>query len=229
MIMQRMRPKYQDRSYRYGLLEAGHVGENAYLAATSLGLGACGVGAFMDDPLNTMLGVDGVERPRSTCSPSGTDGMSPYGSAHRCICNARSSMLVTCIGGRTMFGDSHAYSGFAVKNSTPRSGSTGRRSACRSGPAMPGTLDVTLPGGDTHVFIYGKDDHVPAVFTILNFPVGDVDKAVGELTGKGIEMARFEGFEQDAKGISRDDRGPTIAWFRDPSGNILSVHSNEGM
>ncbi|HSL75808.1 MAG TPA: SagB/ThcOx family dehydrogenase [Candidatus Limnocylindrales bacterium] len=61
MIMQRMRPKYQDRSYRYGLLEAGHLGENAYLAATSMGLGACGVGAFMDDAMNEMLGVDGVE------------------------------------------------------------------------------------------------------------------------------------------------------------------------
>lgn len=61
MILQRMRPKYQDRSYRYGLLEAGHLGENAYLAATDLGLGACGVGAFMDDQINAMLGVDGVE------------------------------------------------------------------------------------------------------------------------------------------------------------------------
>jgi SagB-type dehydrogenase family enzyme len=61
MILQRMRPKYQDRSYRYGLLEAGHVGENAYLAAASMGLGACGVGAFMDDAINEMLGVDGVE------------------------------------------------------------------------------------------------------------------------------------------------------------------------
>jgi len=61
MILQRMRPKYQDRSYRYGLLEAGHVGENAYLAATAMGLGTCGVGAFMDDAMNEMLGVDGVE------------------------------------------------------------------------------------------------------------------------------------------------------------------------
>jgi len=61
MILQRMRPKYQDRSYRYGLLEAGHIGENAYLAATEMGLGACGIGAFMDDAMNQMLGVDGVE------------------------------------------------------------------------------------------------------------------------------------------------------------------------
>jgi SagB-type dehydrogenase family enzyme len=61
IILQRMRPKYQDRSYRYGLLEAGHVGENAYLAATDMGLGACGIGAFMDDAMNEMLGVDGLE------------------------------------------------------------------------------------------------------------------------------------------------------------------------
>lgn len=60
-ILQRMRPKYQDRSYRYGLLEAGHIGENAYLAAVSMGLGACGVGAFMDDEINAMLGVDGTD------------------------------------------------------------------------------------------------------------------------------------------------------------------------
>ena len=68
MILQRMRPKYQDRSYRYGLLEAGHVGENAYLAATALGLGACGVGAFMDDAINEMLGSTASKRPPSTCS-----------------------------------------------------------------------------------------------------------------------------------------------------------------
>lgn len=61
IIMQRMRFKYQDRSYRYGLIEAGHLGQNIYLAATSIGLGACAVGAFMDDEINGMLGVDGVE------------------------------------------------------------------------------------------------------------------------------------------------------------------------
>ncbi len=61
MIMQRMRFRYKDRTYRYGLLEAGHIGQNLYLAATSMGLGACAIGAFMDDPINEMLGVDGVE------------------------------------------------------------------------------------------------------------------------------------------------------------------------
>ena len=61
VIYQRMRWKYQDRTYRYGLIEAGHIGQNLYLAATSMGLGACSVGAFMDDAINAMLGVDGTE------------------------------------------------------------------------------------------------------------------------------------------------------------------------
>jgi SagB-type dehydrogenase family enzyme len=61
VIFQRMRFKYQDRSYRYGLIEAGHLGQNLYLAATSMGLGACAVGAFLDDEMNAMLGVDGRE------------------------------------------------------------------------------------------------------------------------------------------------------------------------
>jgi predicted enzyme related to lactoylglutathione lyase len=77
--------------------------------------------------------------------------------------------------------------------------------------------------------VYQKDDHQPATFTVLNFPVDDVDAAVDGLVAAGIEMARFEGFEQDDKGISRQGEGPTIAWFRDPSGNILAVHSNEDM
>ena len=61
VIFQRMRWKYHDRTYRYGLLEAGHLGQNVYLAATSMGLGACAIGAFADDQVNTMLGVDGQE------------------------------------------------------------------------------------------------------------------------------------------------------------------------
>jgi SagB-type dehydrogenase family enzyme len=59
VIFQRMRFKYRDRTYRYGLVEAGHLGQNLYLAAESLGLGACAVGAFLDDEMNAMLGVDG--------------------------------------------------------------------------------------------------------------------------------------------------------------------------
>jgi SagB-type dehydrogenase family enzyme len=60
-ILQRMRFRYQDRSYRYGLVEVGHIGQNIYLAANSMGLGACAIGAFMDNEINAMLGVDGTE------------------------------------------------------------------------------------------------------------------------------------------------------------------------
>lgn len=71
--------------------------------------------------------------------------------------------------------------------------------------------------------IYPKGDgHKPASFTVLNFPVTDVEKAVDALVEKGITMERYEGFDQDEKGISRGN-GPTIAWFKDPAGNILSI------
>ena len=79
------------------------------------------------------------------------------------------------------------------------------------------------------VLVYVKEDFTPATYTVLNFPVPDVDAAVDELTQKGVEMARFRGFDQDDKGIARPgaEGGPTIAWFRDPAGNILAVHSDE--
>jgi predicted enzyme related to lactoylglutathione lyase len=78
-------------------------------------------------------------------------------------------------------------------------------------------------GGGTRVMIYPKPDHKPAVFTILNFPVDDVEKAVDELIAKGVQFEHYEGFKQDKKGISRDALGLAIAWFTDPSGNIVAV------
>ena len=72
-------------------------------------------------------------------------------------------------------------------------------------------------------FVYQKPDFVPATYTILNFPVDDVEAAVDELSARGVEFERYEGMDQDAKGISRGGGGPTIAWFKDPAGNILSV------
>ena len=85
-----------------------------------------------------------------------------------------------------------------------------------------GLLNVDLPGG-AKVIIYPKDDHQPAVFTILNLVTGDIDKTVDELGGKGVMFEKYgKDYSQDAKGISRG-RGPNIAWFKDPSGNILSV------
>jgi catechol 2,3-dioxygenase-like lactoylglutathione lyase family enzyme len=83
-----------------------------------------------------------------------------------------------------------------------------------------------LPGGGT-VFIYPKADHQPASFTILNFGVEDIDAAVDDLSSRGIEVERYEGIpDVDAKGIMRGraaNSGPDIAWFLDPSGNVLSV------
>ena len=85
-----------------------------------------------------------------------------------------------------------------------------------------GMLGLHIPdGGD--ILIYPKPDHTPARFTILNFPVEDIDRAVEDLTGRGIEMMRYEGVSQDEKGIMRDDYSPPIAWFLDPAVNVLSV------
>ena len=84
-----------------------------------------------------------------------------------------------------------------------------------------GVTSIQLAGGrDT--LVYAKPDFVPATYTILNFEVDDVDAAVDELASKGVELERYEGFEQDEKGIARGP-GPHIAWFKDPAGNILSV------
>ena len=83
-------------------------------------------------------------------------------------------------------------------------------------------LHFNLPGGGS-LFIYPKENHEPATFTVLNFVVEDIDKAVDALTKSGVAFEKYEGFHQDEKGIARDSRGPAIAWFKDPAGNILSV------
>ena len=121
----------------------------------------------------------------------------------------------------------NTYSSFAVRDTAAAEAFYRDKLGADAKTIMDGTLlDLTLPGSGTHVMAYQKDDHEPAVFTILNFEVDDVDRAVDELTSKGVKMARFEGFDQDEKGIARGGEGPTIAWFRDPSGNILAVHSS---
>ena len=84
-----------------------------------------------------------------------------------------------------------------------------------------GVLTISLPGGG-EVIVYPKADHVPAVFTILNLEVADIDVAVDELTRRGVTFLRYDAFDQDEKGISRHGE-PQIAWFADPDGNILSV------
>ena len=85
-----------------------------------------------------------------------------------------------------------------------------------------GMLELHLGSGAV-VLVYPKDDHQPANYTILNFPVSDVDAAVDGLTKAGVTMEHYGAdFGQDEKGISRGN-GPTIAWFKDPSGNIIAV------
>lgn len=88
-----------------------------------------------------------------------------------------------------------------------------------------GMLELKLGGGGT-VLIYPKEKHEPASFTVLNFPVDDVEAAVDQLGAKGVGFERYEGFPQDDKGIMRG-HGPDIAWFKDPAGNILSVLSSD--
>lgn len=90
---------------------------------------------------------------------------------------------------------------------------------------MGGLISLRLAQG-TRVLIYPKPNHVPASFTVLNFPVEDIDVAVDALTAAGVEMLRYEGMHQDEKGIARGKAsgwGPDQAWFTDPAGNILSV------
>jgi predicted enzyme related to lactoylglutathione lyase len=84
-----------------------------------------------------------------------------------------------------------------------------------------GVTSIQLAGGRDTI-VYAKPDFVPATYTILNFEVDDIDAAVDELGSKGVELERYEGFEQDERGIARGP-GPSIAWFKDPAGNILSV------
>ena len=127
-----------------------------------------------------------------------------------------------------MFQDSKAFSGFAVDDLAAAKAFYGETLGLtvRALDEL-GLLQLELVGG-TKIMVYPKHDFVPATYTILNFPVPDVDRAVDQLTKAGVRMAIFDGFPQDEKGIARD-QGPTIAWFRDPAGNILSVLSDEAM
>ena len=123
-----------------------------------------------------------------------------------------------------MLTTNHAFSGFSVRDVDEAKGFyEGVLGLSATVNAM-GILDVTLPGG-TAVILYPKADHVPASFTVLNFVVDDIDAAVGELEENGVTLENYGG-HADERGIMRGKSvgmGPDIAWFLDPSGNILSV------
>jgi catechol 2,3-dioxygenase-like lactoylglutathione lyase family enzyme len=123
-----------------------------------------------------------------------------------------------------MFQDSPAFSGFSVddieKAKAFYADTLGLRVTVLD--ESMGLLQLDLSGGG-RVLAYAKGEaHQPATFTILNFPVADVEAAVDALTARGVSFERYDGFDQDDKGISRGP-GPAIAWFHDPAGNILSV------
>jgi catechol 2,3-dioxygenase-like lactoylglutathione lyase family enzyme len=125
-----------------------------------------------------------------------------------------------------MFRDTKAFSTFSVDD-VPRARQFYAETLGLNVSEEMGGLGLHLGGGG-EVFVYPKDDHTPATFTILNFPVKDVEEAVQQLTNAGVRFEQYEGdLQTDEKGIYRGE-GPTIAWFKDPAGNILSVLEMEG-
>ncbi|MFL6624443.1 MAG: VOC family protein [Sulfurifustaceae bacterium] len=122
-----------------------------------------------------------------------------------------------------MLEQSNAFSGFSVDN-LQRAKDFYAKTLGLEVSESDGLLTLHLAGG-AHVLMYPKPDHTPATFTVLNFPVDDVDRTVDELAQRGVRFERYDapGIRTDEKGISRS--GPTIAWFKDPAGNILSVLS----
>ncbi len=119
-----------------------------------------------------------------------------------------------------MFENTKAYSGFSVNDLEEARRFYGETLGLRVSEEN-GLLTLHI-AGDRDILVYPKPDHAAATFTILNFPVEDIDKAVDELTERGVQLERYDGIDQDEKGVARAE-GPYIAWFRDPAGNILSV------
>jgi predicted enzyme related to lactoylglutathione lyase len=119
--------------------------------------------------------------------------------------------------------DSPAFSGFSVDDADRArqfyEETLGLRVTVM--PEMGGLLRLHL-GGGTEVLVYAKPNHEPATFTVLNFPVPDIEKAVDELVGRGVGFEHYEDPPTDEKGIMRAG-GPLIAWFTDPAGNVFSV------
>ncbi len=122
-----------------------------------------------------------------------------------------------------MFHHAKPFSGFAVDDLQKAKQFYHDTLGLEVADAPMGQLELQIDD-DTHVFVYEKPNHTPATFTILNFPVDDVDRAVDELADRGV---RFEVYKEgelktDAKGV-HSEGGPKIAWFKDPAGNFLSV------
>lgn len=122
-----------------------------------------------------------------------------------------------------MLADAKAFSGFAVDDLDAAKSFYGETLGLRVSvlDEENGVMALNLADGRDTI-VYGKEDFVPATYTILNFQVEDVEAAVDALGSRGVSFERYDGFEQDEKGIARGP-GPAIAWFKDPAGNVLSV------
>ena len=122
-----------------------------------------------------------------------------------------------------MFRESKAFSGFSVDDLAKARDFYGKTLGVDVGDGPMGSLELHLAGG-VNVFVYPKENHEAATYTVLNFPVASVEKAVDQLTARGVKFEQYglRDMPQDAKGIARG-QGPAIAWFKDPAGNILSV------
>ena len=122
-----------------------------------------------------------------------------------------------------MFKHTKAYSGFSVNDLQKAKHFYSNILGLTVVDNPMGLIELQIEGAN-NILIYPKPDHTPATFTILNFPVEDIDRAVDELTAKGVQFEHYSGdIQTDAKGVSRGNGGPNIAWFKDPAGNILSV------
>jgi catechol 2,3-dioxygenase-like lactoylglutathione lyase family enzyme len=121
-----------------------------------------------------------------------------------------------------MFKDTKAFSGFSVDDLQKAQKFYGQTLGLEVTKEH-GLLVLKIAGGG-NILIYPKPNHTPATYTILNFPVEDIEQAVDELTRRGVRFERYDQKElkTDEKGIHRGE-GPLIAWFKDPAGNILSV------
>ena len=120
----------------------------------------------------------------------------------------------------TVFENTKAFSGFSVDDIALAKQFYGETLGVRVSEDH-GMLTLHI-AGERDTLVYPKDDHTPASFTILNFPVDDIEKAVDELTSRGVVFERYPGTDTDEKGIFRGG-GPLIAWFKAPAGNVLSV------
>jgi catechol 2,3-dioxygenase-like lactoylglutathione lyase family enzyme len=126
-----------------------------------------------------------------------------------------------------MFKDTKAFSGFAVDDLDAAREFYGTVLGLEVTTEEMGLLTLHL-AGDRPTIVYPKPGFEPATYTILNFPVDDIDAAVDALIERGVAFELYDGFGQDERGVSRNEGGPPIAWFRDPAGNILSVLEASG-